>query len=49
MSAGTPEMVLAEVQRLMHDNNILHVPVVLGKHLVGMITDCDIREPRRLQ
>ena len=41
---ATPEMSLAEVQRLMHDNNIRHVPVVSGKHLVGMMTDRDVRE-----
>ena len=41
---ATPEMSLAEVQRLMRDNNIRHVPVVSGKHLVGIITDRDVRE-----
>jgi acetoin utilization protein AcuB len=40
----TPAMSLTEVQRLMRDNNIRHVPVVSGKRLVGMITDRDIRE-----
>ena len=43
----TPEMSLAEVQRLMHHNNIRHIPVVSGtgyERLVGMITDRDIRE-----
>jgi len=41
---ATPETSLAEVQRLMRDNNIRHVPVVSGKRLVGMITDRDVRE-----
>jgi acetoin utilization protein AcuB len=41
---ATPEMSLAEVQRLMRDNNIRHVPVVSGKHLVGIMTDRDVRE-----
>ena len=41
---ATPEMSLAEVQRLMRDHNIRHMPVVSGKRLVGMMTDRDIRE-----
>jgi len=41
---ATPETSLAEVQRLMRDNNIRHVPVVSEKHLVGIITDRDVRE-----
>src|SRR5215467_4476997 len=41
---ATPDMPLADVQRLMRDNHIRHVPVVSGKRLVGMITDRDIRE-----
>lgn len=41
---ATPTMSLAEVQRLMHHNNIRHVPVVSGKRLVGIITDRDLRE-----
>ena len=41
---ATPAMSLAEVQRLMRDHHIRHIPVVLGKRLVGMITDRDIRE-----
>jgi acetoin utilization protein AcuB len=41
---ATPTMSLAGVQQLMRDHNIRHVPVVLGKRLVGMITDRDIRE-----
>jgi acetoin utilization protein AcuB len=40
----TPAISLAEVQRLMRDNNIRHLPVVSGKRLVGIITDRDIRE-----
>ena len=41
---ATPAMSLAEVQRLMRDNHIRHVPVVSGKRLVGILTDRDIRE-----
>ena len=41
---ATPDMALADVQRLMHDNHIRHVPVVSGKRLVGIITDRDVRE-----
>jgi CBS domain-containing protein len=41
---ATPAMSLAEVQRLMRDHHIRHVPVVSGKRLVGMLTDRDIRE-----
>jgi CBS domain-containing protein len=43
----TPEMSLAEAQRLIRDNNIRHIPVVSGtgyQHLVGMMTDRDIQE-----
>jgi len=41
---ATPTMSLAEVQRVMRDNNIRNVPVVSGKRLVGIITDRDLRE-----
>jgi acetoin utilization protein AcuB len=41
---ATPDMALADVQRLMHDNHIRHVPVVSGEQLVGIITDRDVRE-----
>ena len=41
---ATPEMSLAEVQRLMRDNNIRHVPVVSGQRLVGIMTDRDVLE-----
>ncbi len=41
---ATPAMSLAEVQRVMRDHHIRHIPVVSGKRLVGMITDRDIRE-----
>ena len=36
---ATPDMTLADGQRLMRDNHIRHVPVVSGKRLVGIITD----------
>ena len=41
---ATPTMALAEVQRVMHDKHIRHLPVVSGQRLVGMITDRDLRE-----
>lgn len=40
----TPEMSLTEVQRLMREQRIRHLPVVTGKKLVGIVTDRDIRE-----
>lgn len=39
-----PTMGLAEVQRLMLAQHIRHVPVVAGTHLVGIITDRDLRQ-----
>lgn len=41
---ATPDMTLADVQRLMREHHIRHVPVVSGKRLVGIITDRDLRE-----
>jgi acetoin utilization protein AcuB len=41
---ATPDMALADVQRLMRDSHIRHVPVVSGKRLVGIVTDRDVRE-----
>jgi len=41
---ATPDMALADVQRLMQDSRIRHVPVVSGKRLAGIITDRDVRE-----
>jgi acetoin utilization protein AcuB len=41
---ATPDMTLADVQRLMQEHHIRHVPVVSGKRLVGIITDRDLRE-----
>src|SRR5262252_8628964 len=41
---ATPDMALADVQRLMRDHHIRHVPVVSGKRLVGIMTDRDVRE-----
>jgi len=40
----TPTMSLAQVQRFMHDKRIRHLPVVRGHHLVGIVTDRDIRD-----
>ena len=42
--SATPNMSLAQVQRLMHDKRIRHIPVVSGNRLVGIVTDRDIRE-----
>lgn len=39
-----PNMSLADVQRLMLDGHIRHVPVLSGKRLVGIITDRDLRD-----
>lgn len=41
---ATPTTSLGEVQRLMQQHNIRHVLVVSGRHLVGLITDRDLRE-----
>ena len=41
---ATPEMSLAEAQRLMRANHIRHLPVMSEQRLVGMLTDRDIRE-----
>jgi acetoin utilization protein AcuB len=41
---ATPDMTLADVQSLMREHHIRHVPVVSGKRLVGIITDRDVRE-----
>jgi acetoin utilization protein AcuB len=41
---ATPDMPLADVQRLVREHQIRHVPVVSGKRLVGIITDRDLRE-----
>lgn len=40
----TPETSLAQVQRLMREKRIRHVPVVSGQRVVGMVTDRDIRD-----
>ncbi len=41
---ATPDMSLAQGQRLMHDKGIRHLPVVSDAHLVGIVTDRDIRD-----
>jgi acetoin utilization protein AcuB len=41
---AAPDMSLAEVQRLMREKRIRHLPVVAGKKVVGIVTDRDIRE-----
>ena len=41
---ATPDMTLADVQSLMRNHHVRHIPVVSGKRLVGIITDRDVRE-----
>jgi acetoin utilization protein AcuB len=41
---AAPDMSLAEVQRLMREKRIRHLPVVAGKKVVGIVTDRDIRD-----
>jgi acetoin utilization protein AcuB len=41
---GTPDMSLAEAQRLMRAERIRHLPVVSGTRLVGIVTDRDLRD-----
>jgi len=41
--AVSPETSLGEAQRLMRDHRIRHLPVVSGQHLVGLVTDRDLR------
>ena len=40
---ASPETSLAQAQRLMQDHRIRHLPVVSGLHLVGIVTDRDLR------
>jgi acetoin utilization protein AcuB len=40
----TPDMSLAEAQRLMRVQRIRHLPVVAGTRLVGIVTDRDLRD-----
>lgn len=40
---ATPDMSLAQAQRLMQEQHIRHLPVVADKRLVGIVTDRDIR------
>lgn len=41
---ATPNMSLAQVQRLMRDQRIRHIPVVSDRRLVGIVTDRDLRD-----
>lgn len=41
---ATPDMSLAQAQRLMREKGIRHVPVVSGNRLVGIVTDRDVRD-----
>jgi acetoin utilization protein AcuB len=41
---ATPDMSLAEAQRLLRAQRIRHLPVVAGTRLVGMVTDRDLRD-----
>ncbi len=40
---ASPDMSLAQAQRLMQDHRIRHLPVVSGLSLVGLVTDRDLR------
>lgn len=40
---ASPHQSLAQAQRLMRDNRIRHLPVASGRHLVGLVTDRDLR------
>lgn len=44
VTTATPDMSLAQGRRLMQDKGIRHLPIVSGAHVVGMVTDRDIRE-----
>jgi acetoin utilization protein AcuB len=41
---ATPDMSLAEAQRLLRTQRIRHLPVVSGTRLVGIVTDRDLRD-----
>jgi acetoin utilization protein AcuB len=41
---AAPNMSLAQVQRLMRDKRIRHIPVVSNRRLVGIVTDRDLRD-----
>ena len=42
--AAAPETSLAQARRLMRDDHIRHLPVVSHRHLVGLVTDRDLRQ-----
>jgi CBS domain-containing protein len=44
VTTATPDMSLAQGRRLMRDKGVRHLPIVSGTHIVGMVTDRDIRE-----
>lgn len=44
VTTATPDMSLAQGRRLMQDKGVRHLPIVSGTHIVGMVTDRDIRE-----
>jgi CBS domain-containing protein len=44
VTTATPDMSLAQGRRLMQDKGIRHLPIVSGTHVVGIVTDRDIRE-----
>jgi acetoin utilization protein AcuB len=41
---ATPDISLAEAQRLMRTQRIRHLPVVFNRRLVGIVTDRDLRD-----
>jgi acetoin utilization protein AcuB len=44
VTTAIPDMSLAQGRRLMRDKGVRHLPIVSGTHIVGMVTDRDIRE-----
>ena len=44
VTTATPDMSLAQGRRLMQDKSIRHLPIVSDTHVVGLVTDRDIRE-----
>lgn len=45
---GTPGMTMDELQRLMNEHGIRHLPIVEGEQVVGLISDRDVRVVRGL-
>jgi CBS domain-containing protein len=41
---STPELSISQAQKLLQTHRIRHLPVVSGTHLVGMVSDRDLRD-----